>query len=74
MPPVEEYLAPKQPLKTPKAVNPTKVSLDLAPDQEKSFRAAGPATSDTQRVQEAEASRICCGPAARTTSPGREQV
>jgi transcription initiation factor TFIID subunit 1 len=55
MPPVEEYLEPKQPLKTPKPVNPTKVSLDLAPDQEKSFRAAGPATGDKRkRVQEAE--------------------
>jgi hypothetical protein len=55
MPPVEEYLNPKQPLKAPKPVNPTKVSLDLAPDQEKSFRAAGPATGDKRkRVQEAE--------------------
>jgi hypothetical protein len=55
MPPVEEYLEPKQPLKIPKPVNPTKVSLDLAPDQEKYFRAAGPATGDKRkRVQEAE--------------------
>ncbi|KAG9235417.1 putative transcription initiation factor TFIID kDa subunit [Amylocarpus encephaloides] len=46
----------KTPEKPPKPVNPTKVSLEIAPDQEKSFRAPGPATSDKRkRVQEAEA-------------------
>ncbi|KAH6663187.1 hypothetical protein B0J14DRAFT_278412 [Halenospora varia] len=46
----------KNPEKVPKPLNPTKVSLDLAPDQEKSFRTAGPAIGDKRkRVQEAEA-------------------
>jgi hypothetical protein len=50
------HYIPKVPVKPPKAVNPTKVSLDLAQDQEKSFRTSGPATSDKQkRIFEAEA-------------------
>lgn len=55
MPSAEEHAEPKQPLKTPKTVNPTKASLDLAPDAEKTFRSAGPATGDKRkRVEEAE--------------------
>ncbi|TVY59495.1 putative transcription initiation factor TFIID 111 kDa subunit [Lachnellula suecica] len=58
-----EFLSPlpsHYPLKTsdrrPKPVHPTKVSLDLAPDQEKNFYSAGAATGDKRkRVQEAEA-------------------
>ena len=50
------HYIPKIPVKPPKPVNPTKVSLDLAQDQEKSFRTAGPATSDKyKRIFEAEA-------------------
>ncbi|KAI9722406.1 MAG: hypothetical protein M1828_004773 [Chrysothrix sp. TS-e1954] len=37
------YYLTKQPPKPPKAVNPTKINLELAPDQEKSFRLPGPA-------------------------------
>ena len=56
MPTKPAHFVPKQPEKPPKPVNPTKVSLDLAQDQEKSFRTAGPATSDKRkRRQEAEA-------------------
>ncbi|KAF4625621.1 hypothetical protein G7Y89_g12544 [Cudoniella acicularis] len=56
LPPKKAHYIPKVPEKQPKPVNPTKVSLDLAPDQEKSFRTAGPATADKRkRVQEAEA-------------------
>lgn len=55
MPDAEYHVEPKQPLKTPKSVNPTKASLDLAPDNEKAFRSAGPATGDKRkRVEEAE--------------------
>ena len=55
MPGPEEQAEPKQPLKTPKSVNPTKASLDLAPDSEKTFRSAAPATGDKRkRVEEAE--------------------
>ncbi|KAG0652180.1 transcription initiation factor [Hyphodiscus hymeniophilus] len=45
---------PKVPLKAPKPMNPTKVSLDLAQDQEKAFRSAGTATS-TKRKRSSEA-------------------
>jgi hypothetical protein len=56
LPPKKAHFIPKVPEKTPKVVNPTKVSLDLAPDQEKSFRTAGPATSDKRKqILEAEA-------------------
>jgi hypothetical protein len=55
LPPKKAHYIPKQPLKPPKPVNPTKVSLDLAADQEKSFRTAGPATSN-KRQREIEAS------------------
>jgi hypothetical protein len=55
MPSAEEHSEPKQPLKTPKFVNPTKASLDLAGDSEKTFRSAGPATGDKRkRVEESE--------------------
>ena len=56
LPPKNAFFIPKAPVKPPKPVNPTKVSLDLAQDQEKSFRVAGPATSDKRkRIVEAEA-------------------
>ncbi|KAH8596611.1 hypothetical protein B0O99DRAFT_593416 [Bisporella sp. PMI_857] len=47
---------PKTPAKPPRALAPTKVSLDIAPDHEKLFRTAGPAQSDKRKRQaEAEA-------------------
>lgn len=52
LPPKKAHYVGKTPLKPPKAVNPTKVSLELAQDQEKSFRA--PQTAN-RRTQEAEA-------------------
>ncbi|RDW82633.1 hypothetical protein BP6252_03745 [Coleophoma cylindrospora] len=56
LPPKKAHYIPKVPLKEPKPVHPTKVSLEIAPDQEKSFRTAGPAKSDKRkRAQEAEA-------------------
>jgi len=55
LPPQPAHYIYKTPDKRPKPVHPTKVSLDLAPDQEKNFYSAGPATSDKRkRVQEAE--------------------
>ncbi|PBP24283.1 hypothetical protein BUE80_DR004844 [Diplocarpon rosae] len=55
-PPKHAFYIPKAPIKLPKPVNPTKVSLNLAPDTEKSFRTAGPAQSDKYtRLAEAEA-------------------
>lgn len=54
--PSKTYFVPKAPLKTPKPLAPTKVSLDVAPDQEKLFRASGPArSSKRKRAEEAEA-------------------
>ncbi|KAL3425339.1 transcription initiation factor TFIID subunit 1 [Phlyctema vagabunda] len=56
LPSKKAHYNPKVPLKEPKPVHPTKVSLEIAADQEKSFRTAGPATSDKRkRAQEAEA-------------------
>ncbi|KAJ8066328.1 hypothetical protein OCU04_005403 [Sclerotinia nivalis] len=57
LPPKLAHFVPKVPLKQPKPLNPTKVSLDLAPDQEKSFRSnIGTATGDKRkRAAEAEA-------------------
>ncbi|TVY50665.1 putative transcription initiation factor TFIID [Lachnellula cervina] len=55
LPPQPAHWINKAPDRRPKPVHPTKVSLDLAPDQEKNFYSAGPATSDKRkRVQEAE--------------------
>ena len=45
---------PRVPSKIPKALNPTKISLDIGQDQEKSFRTAGPAQS-TKRKRATEA-------------------
>ena len=54
--PKPAHYIPKIPAKAPKPLAPTKVSLDLAPDQEKLFRIAGPAHSNKRkRVAEAEA-------------------
>ncbi|KAH8813039.1 hypothetical protein F5884DRAFT_787090 [Xylogone sp. PMI_703] len=56
LPTKKAHYIPKVPAKPPKSLNLTKVSLDLAPDQEKSFRTAGPAVSDKRkRMLEAEA-------------------
>ena len=52
LPPKKAHYVGKTPLKPPKAVNPTKVSLELAQDQEKSFRAPQVAN---KRTLEAEA-------------------
>jgi len=52
LPPKKAHYVGKTPLKPPKAVNPTKISLELAQDQEKSFRAPQIAN---RRTQEAEA-------------------
>ncbi|KAL9055665.1 MAG: hypothetical protein Q9162_003391 [Coniocarpon cinnabarinum] len=63
-----QYIS-KQPLKPPKPVHPTKVNLDLAQDQEKSFRLPGPAVTPwAQRQAEAEASGLIL-----TTQPKAEQ-
>lgn len=53
--PKNAYIVPKEPVKPPKPIIPAKVSLDLAQDQEKSFRSAGTAqTAKTKRVLESE--------------------
>jgi transcription initiation factor TFIID subunit 1 len=49
LPPKNAFFRLKEPLKAPKSLNPTKVSLDLAQDQEKSFRSAGPATTEKRK-------------------------
>ncbi|KAI9648435.1 hypothetical protein NHQ30_003069 [Ciborinia camelliae] len=57
LPPKLAHFVPKVPVKQPRPLNPTKVSLDLAADQEKSFRSnLGTATGDKlKRAAEAEA-------------------
>lgn len=50
----EAFYIPKVPAKLPKAVHPTKVSLNIAPDTEKLFRTPGPAHSD-KYIQQIEA-------------------
>ncbi|KAF2470440.1 uncharacterized protein BDR25DRAFT_34825 [Lindgomyces ingoldianus] len=42
------FFVPKTPLKVPKPIQPNKVNLDIAPDQEKAFRL--PSTSATTKV------------------------
>jgi hypothetical protein len=55
LPPKPAYFVPQAPAKQPKALNPTKISLDLAPDQEKQFRTAAPTVTDKRkRFAEAE--------------------
>lgn len=56
LPPKKAHYVGKTPLKAPKAVNPTKVSLELAQDQEKSFRA--PQTVNKRVEVEAEQKRV----------------
>ena len=59
LPPKKAHYVPKRPAKPPKPLNPTKVSLDLAQDQEKSFRLTGTASSNKrQRLNEAGARGI----------------
>jgi transcription initiation factor TFIID subunit 1, fungi type len=56
LPPKKAHYIPKKPGKPPKPLNPTKVSLDLAPDQEKAFRLTGTASlKKRQRINEAGA-------------------
>ena len=45
LPPKRSHYMAKTPLKPPKPVLPTKVSLELAPDQERAFHLPGPAAS-----------------------------
>ncbi len=57
LPPKKAHYIPKQPLKPPKQINPTKVSLDLSKDEEKGFRTAAQAQpTEEQRIQSALAS------------------
>lgn len=49
LPPKKAHYIPKKPLKIPRPVNPTKVTLDLAADQEKTFRLSGLASSSRQQ-------------------------
>jgi len=50
------YFVPLAPAKPPKPLNPTKISLDLAPDQEKLFRTAASSVTDKRKqIAEAEA-------------------
>jgi transcription initiation factor TFIID subunit 1 len=49
LPPKKAHYIPKKPPKAPKPVNPTKISLDLAPDQEKIFRLSGTASNKYHR-------------------------
>ncbi len=52
----EQHWIPKKPAKPPKALIPSKLSLDLEADQEKFFRLPGTATSTVwQRIKDAEA-------------------
>ena len=55
LPPKKAFYVPKAPVKPPKVLNPTKVSLDLAVDQEKLFRAPGPAITIDKNKRRAEA-------------------
>ncbi|KAI9823580.1 MAG: hypothetical protein M1832_002361 [Thelocarpon impressellum] len=50
LPPKRSHYMAKAPLKTPKSVLPTKVSLELAPDQEKTFQVTGPAPSRKRQL------------------------
>ena len=53
LPPKKAHYIPKQPLKTAKHVNPTKVSLELQQDEEKKFRTVGAAqAAREQKIQE----------------------
>jgi hypothetical protein len=59
LPPKLAHFVPKEPLKAPKPLVPTKVSLDLAPDQEKSFRSTTSSYIDKRkRLLEAETKGI----------------
>jgi hypothetical protein len=59
LPPKPAYFIPQAPTKPPKPLHPTKISLDLAPDQEKQFRTAAPPVTDKRkRLAEAEARGI----------------
>lgn len=59
LPPKPAIWIVKYPTKIPKPLNPTKISLELAPDQEKQFRTVAPAYTDKRkRLAEAEARGI----------------
>lgn len=57
LPNKKAYYIPKQPLRPPKQLNPTKVSLELAQDQEKSFRTAGPAHQSKESMIQSYSAR-----------------
>lgn len=63
LPPKKAIWKEKKPPKKPKHLVTSKLSLELAPDQEKQFRIPGPATSTTkQRLQEGAAKGLVqCG-------------
>jgi transcription initiation factor TFIID subunit 1 len=52
LPPKKAYFIGKTPLKPPRPVQPTKISLELEQDQEKLFRLSGTATYRQRAVQE----------------------
>ncbi|KAF4995552.1 hypothetical protein FDECE_12751 [Fusarium decemcellulare] len=51
----------KKPLKKPKQLVTSKLTLDLAPDQEKLFRIPGPATAARKARQQEEKGLVLCG-------------
>ncbi|KAH7313566.1 hypothetical protein B0I35DRAFT_275624 [Stachybotrys elegans] len=61
LPPKKATWKEKKPLKKPKHLVTSKLSLELAPDQEKQFRIPGPATSSLkQRISEMESRNLVC--------------
>ncbi|KAH8899213.1 hypothetical protein GQ53DRAFT_634464 [Thozetella sp. PMI_491] len=57
----EQHWISKKPLKPPKSLVPSKLSLELDVDQEKLFRIAGPATSSVwQKLKDAETRGLVC--------------
>lgn len=51
LPPKKAHYVGKSPLKPPKALQPTKVGLELEPDQELIFRSYGPAKSSRRELE-----------------------
>lgn len=52
LPPRHAYYMPKEPLKPPKPLHPTRLALEIAPDQEKAFRStlAPAVTTDREKI------------------------
>ncbi|KAI5467624.1 hypothetical protein BGZ63DRAFT_371701 [Mariannaea sp. PMI_226] len=62
IPPKKATWKEKKPVKKPKHLVTSKLTLELAPDQEKLFRIPGPATTSRKRPQDAEARGfVICG-------------